>query len=202
MLEKLLRSRAEVAVLGIVLFSDGLHLREIARRSGVSPPEAKRELDLLVLLGVLAKTCKGNMSIYAQNASCPFLSELKGLYLKTEGPIPRLKEALAKMGGAKYAFVYGSFASGNFTERSDIDLFMVGNIESEKLDRVCFDVQTNTAREINYILWNEGDWQKKLKEGGAFVSSMIKNRKIWLVGAEDGFKRDALKTGNPKNRAR
>ena len=202
MLEKLLRSKAEVAVLGIVLFNDGLHLREIARRAGVSPPEAKRELDSLVGLGALAKAKKGNMSVYTLNSSCPFINELKGLYLKTEGPIPLLRKELGRLGGLRHAFVYGSFASGNFTERSDIDLLVIGNIESGGLDKACFDVQKETAREINYILWNEKDWCKKLKEGGAFVSSIIKNGKIWLAGDEDGFKRDVGEAGNTKGRAR
>lgn len=191
MLEKLLRSKAEVAVLGVALFSDGLHLREIARRAGVSAPEAKRELDSLVWLGALAKTEKGNMSIYTLNSSCPFINELRGLYLKTEGPIPLLKKELSKLAGLHYAFIYGSFASGNFNERSDIDLFLAGEIETEEADRICFGIQNKTMREINYILWSEADLKKKMKEGGAFVSSLVKKEKIWLVGDAGGFERVA-----------
>jgi uncharacterized protein len=193
MLEKLLRSKAEVAVLGIALFSDGLHLREIARRAGISPPEAKRELDSLVGLGALAKAAKGNMSIYTMNPACPFINELKGLYLKTEGPIPLLKKELSKLEGLRYAFIYGSFASGDFSERSDIDLFLAGEVEAGEADKACFDVQKKTLREINYILWSEADLKKKLKEGGAFVSSLAKKGKIWLVGDADGFERIAEK---------
>lgn len=40
-LELLLRSTAEAKVNRVVLFSDGLHLREIARRAGISSFEAK-----------------------------------------------------------------------------------------------------------------------------------------------------------------
>ncbi|MCX6777321.1 MAG: nucleotidyltransferase domain-containing protein [Candidatus Micrarchaeota archaeon] len=201
MLERLLRSRAEVAVLGIVLFSDGLHLREIARRAGVSPSEAKHELDALAALGVLAKTAKGNLVLYELNPKCPFISELKGLYLKTEGPIPLLKKELGRLKGLRYAFVYGSFAGGNFTERSDIDLLVIGDVGEGEVDRACFEVQKKTMREINYILWSEGDFSKKLKEGGAFVSSIVKEGKIWLVGDGNEFERDAAKAGNPKGRA-
>lgn len=186
-----MRSKAEVAVLGVALFSDGLHLREIARRAGVSPPEAKRELDSLVGLGALAKAEKGNMSIYTLNPGCPFINELKGLYLKTEGLLPLLKKELGTLPGLDYAFIYGSFASGNFRQRSDIDLFLAGGVESGEADRICFDVQKKTLWEINYILWSEADLKKKLKEGSAFVSSLLKKEKIWLVGDEDGFARKA-----------
>lgn len=201
MLERLLRSKAEVAVLGVALFLDGLHLREIARRAGVSSYEAKRELDALVQLGALTKAEKGNMSIYALNPNCPFINELKGLYLKTEGPIPLLKNELGKLAGLRYAFIYGSFASGNFSERSDIDLFLAGNAGEGEADRVCFEIQTKTMREINYILWSEADLRKKLKESSAFVSSLVKKEKIWLVGDENEFERDAAKAGNPKGGA-
>ncbi len=193
MLERLLRSRAEVAVLGVVLFSDGLHLREVARRSGVSPYEAKRELDLLERIGMLSKSQKGNLSIYELNPLCPFVPELKGLYLKSEGAIPLLREKLLQLPAIKYSFVYGSFASGDFTERSDMDLLVIGGVSAEELDRVCFDVQKKTGREINYILWSGGDLTKKVREGGAFILSIVKKEKIWLAGDEDGFERDAKK---------
>ncbi len=188
-------------MLGVALFLDGLHLREIARRAGVSSYEAKRELDALVQLGALTKAEKGNMSIYALNPNCPFINELKGLYLKTEGPIPLLKNELGKLAGLRYAFIYGSFASGNFSERSDIDLFLAGNAGEGEADRVCFEIQTKTMREINYILWSEADLRKKLKESSAFVSSLVKKEKIWLVGDENEFERDAAKAGNPKGGA-
>ncbi|MCK4319010.1 hypothetical protein KAW38_00370 [Candidatus Micrarchaeota archaeon] len=85
MLERLLRSKAEVSILGIVLFQEGLYLREIARMASLSPSEAKKELDNLVSLGVLRKKRHGNQVFFSLNANCPFLDELKGLYLKTEG---------------------------------------------------------------------------------------------------------------------
>ena len=118
MLELLLRSRAKVAVLGVVLFKDGLHLREIARRAGVSSYEAKRELDGLVLLGLLGEEEKGNLLIYSVKPNCPFVGELKGLYLKTEGPVPLLRKGLEKLAGLRYAFIYGSFSTRNFRHKN------------------------------------------------------------------------------------
>ncbi|HII53879.1 hypothetical protein COT30_04500 [Candidatus Micrarchaeota archaeon CG08_land_8_20_14_0_20_49_17] len=201
MLEKLLRSNAEVAVLGVALFSEGLHQREIARRAGVSPSEAKRELDSLVKLGALAKKEKGNLSLYSLNPRCPFIAELKGLYIKTEGPIPLLKKELSSLAGLRHAFIYGSFAGGNFTERSDIDLFLAGDVEAEQVDSICFAVQKKMLREINYILWSEADLGKKLREGGAFVSSLVNKKKIWLVGDAGEFERYAEKARNRKGGA-
>ncbi|VVC02931.1 Uncharacterised protein [Candidatus Burarchaeum australiense] len=193
MLQLLFRSKAEVAVLGIVLFSEGLHLREIGRRAGVSPPEAKRELDNLVQAGILINTPKGNMSAYSLNEKCPFLDDLKNLYLRTEGTIPLLHNGLRKIPGLTYAFVYGSFASGRFTARSDVDLMLIGDVDHEEIDSICFKTQKKTLNEINYIIWSNEDFRKKAKEQGAFIKSIIKKGKIWLVGDEREFERAVKK---------
>ncbi|RLG18636.1 hypothetical protein DRN67_03970 [Candidatus Micrarchaeota archaeon] len=193
MLQLLFRSKAEVAVLGIVLFSEGLHLREISRRAGISPSEAKRELDTLVQAGVLIRTPKGNLSTYALNEKCPFLNDLRNLYLRTEGTIPLLAKKFSKISGLRYAFVYGSFASGRFTERSDVDLMVIGDVDPDEIDAACFAVQKSTLNEINYIIWSEEDFRKKAKEQGAFTKSITKKEKIWLVGDEDEFERDVKK---------
>ncbi len=95
MLEKLFRSKAEVKVLGIVLFEDGLHLREIARRAAVSPYEAKKELDNLIALGILIKEKQGNQLLFRSYPSCPFLEDLRSIYRKTEGVFKELKNAVS-----------------------------------------------------------------------------------------------------------
>jgi predicted nucleotidyltransferase len=200
MLERLFRSNAEVSILGVVLFSDNLHLREIARQAKVSSFEAKRELDSLVQIGVLSKSKKGIMSFYTQNPNCSFLSELKGLYIKTEGSIPMLKKELKKFKQINYAFIYGSFANKTFNQQSDIDLFIIADIDAQFIAQSCFNVQKKTLQEINYILWNPNDFKKKIREGGAFISSILKKEKIFLIGDVHDFERDVAKARNRKNR--
>ncbi len=200
MLERLFRSNAEVSVLGVVLFTDNLHLREIARQAKVSSFEAKRELDSLVKLGVLLKSKKGIMSFYSQNQRCSFIGELKGLYLKTEGSIPLIKKELEELNEIKYAFIYGSFANKTFTQKSDIDLLIIGNTDVGSIEKLCFNVQNKTLQEINYILWKPNDFIKKILENSAFICSVLKKEKIWLIGDVHDFERVVAKTRNRKNR--
>lgn len=187
MLEKLFRSKAEVSVLSITLFEENLHLREISRRAKVSPYETKRELDNLVSLGILLIEKKGNLSLYRTNPACPFLSELKSLYLKTDGALALLRKELQKLSGIEYALVYGSMAKGTYSEKSDIDLLVIGSIEESPLEALALRLQKILKREINYILWSERDYRSKMKEGGSFISSLLSSPKIMLVGDEDGF---------------
>lgn len=189
MLERLLKSKTEVKVLSVVLFHDGMHLREIARWADISPPQAKKELDSLIGMGVLLKEEKGNLRLYRKKPDCPFLKELVGLYLKTDGVVAMLAKAFGKIKGIRYAFIYGSFASGKFTERSDVDVMIVSDIGDGIFSDACFGVQRKTGREVNWVHWTEKEFGGKLEDGGGFVKSVMRGKKIWLAGDEDGFAR-------------
>ncbi len=200
MLEKLLRGNAKVKVLGVVLFIDGLHLREIARRADISSSEAKRELDILVSAGVLRAEKKGNLSLFYLEKSCPFLEELKGLYAKTEGVFGQLKKAVRKLPEIEYAFVYGSFARGEYRGRSDVDLMIVGTPSMEKLNEKIMQVEEKISREINYSVYSPEEFHRKATLSG-FLSEVLSNNKVMVFGDEDEFKRFVEKGCGAKKRA-
>ncbi|MFH1200372.1 MAG: nucleotidyltransferase domain-containing protein [Candidatus Micrarchaeota archaeon] len=202
MLYSLMRSQAEVRVLGVVLFSDGLHLREIARRARVSPAEAKRELDILLSIGLLYRETRGNQTLFSANQSCPFLPELKSLYQKTEGFHAVLRKAFSGLGGVSYAFIYGSAAGGKMRANSDVDLLVVGAVAEEALSSAVLKAQRKCGCEINYILWSDNDLGRKLREGGAFVTSILENPRQWLAGDEPGFEGIAFEALRGKGAAR
>jgi predicted nucleotidyltransferase len=188
MLEKLLRSKAEVRILGVALFSHGLHLREISRKSGVSSFETKKELDNLVELGVLRNERRGNQLAFFPNDSCSFFPELKGLYMKTEGVFFELKQELSKISDLRFAFVFGSTASNKEKPASDIDLMVIGDIEEERLSDAVFKIQKKIGREINFIHWSENDLKDKVNKNSSFLKSILRNT-VFLVGDADEFGR-------------
>lgn len=193
MLEKLLGSSTRAKVLGIVLFTEGLHLREIARRARLPSSEAKHELDGLVSLGLLRKEAQANSVLFFVRKDCPFFNDLRGLYLKTDGFVEVLRQKLGSLDGIKYAFIYGSVASGEFKEGSDVDLLVIGDLSEDELNRACFEVQKSSMREINFILWSLRGLKNKSKEKSAFFNSVMNGKKLWLSGDEFEFERDAGK---------
>ncbi len=193
MLEKILRSNAEVRVLGVVLSSDGLHLREISRRAGISPFEAKRELEILESAGLLRREKKGNLSVFFLRKECPFFSELRGLYFKTEGVVAEFGKAVGKLAGVKWAFVYGSFAEGNFSETSDVDVMLLGSVDEADANKACFTIQKKTGWAIHPVVWTEKDLLQKARGKSAFLASLLKKKKIWIAGEENEFERFAEK---------
>lgn len=194
MLELLLKSSAEVKLLPVVLFNDRLHLREIARRATLSPPETKRELDNLVNLGVLSKTKEGNLVVFSKTKS-PLIKPLKDLYLYTEGVTQQLASTLSTL-AINYAFIYGSFARSQ--DFNDIDLFITADIDEIALSKAIKKVQDKLGWEINYILWSKKDLERKIKEKNNFLENIIKNKKIWLSGDENEFVRFVERGVNKK----
>ncbi len=186
MLERIFRSNAEVQILKVVLFEDGFHLRRIAKEADVSPYEAKRELDNMVSLGILKKEKEGNMVFFYKNNACPFLIDLRNIYSKTEGFFFELKKTIEKINGIEYAFVFGSFAKGNFGPKSDIDLMIIGNANEMEISREIFKLQKKTMREINFIIWNKNDLKNKIEKKSNFLYN-ISNNKKWIVGDEHEF---------------
>ncbi len=196
MLQRLFGSGARIRILGVVLFKDGLHLREIARIAGASASETKGELDNLIEVGVLKSERIGNVVIFSVNQKCPFINELISIYMKTEGIIKQLQQAISGISGIKYAFVYGSIPRGNFREKSDLDLFIIGSANDEQIASACLTAQKNSEREINFILWSEADFIGNLMKEHSFAKGVAKNKKIWLAGDEDGFERIVAEAAN------
>jgi predicted nucleotidyltransferase len=198
MLERLFRSRAEVKVLGVVLFEDGLHLREIARRAAVSPCEAKKELENLLVLGVLTKEKRGNQLLFRSDQSCPFLEDLRNIYRKTEGVFQELKKAIAAP-DIKYAFIFGSMASGVMRPASDIDLMVIGAIDENDLSARIFPIQKRNRRAINFILWRISDLKEKARTNSTFLKNIMKKDMVWLGGDRDEFIRIAQERPHKKS---
>ncbi len=201
MLNLLLRSKAETAVLGVVLFQEGLHLREIARQACISPFEARREVQILEKTGLLQTVRRGNQLLVHLNPICPFSSDLRSLYLKTDGLFAQLKTVLKPLSGLRFALVYGSRARGEERPGSDLDLLLIGSADETELSSILFEFQRKAACEINYNIWTDKDFERKALEDGAFIRSVQKEKKVFLLGDESEFVGACQKARNPARRS-
>jgi predicted nucleotidyltransferase len=189
MLEKLFTSRARVKILKLLIFNpEEFHLREMARRTKVSAPYMRKELENLKALNLILESSKGNMRLFKINKSSPIFGELKRIFLKTEVLGDFLKKSLEK-NEIKYSLIFGSFASGKESESSDIDVLIIGKINEKELLETIRNAEKETGREINYILWSEKEFQKKAKEKNHLLQDIISKPVIMLTGDENEFGR-------------
>lgn len=192
MLESLFTSKARVKVLETFLLNKGkeFHTRDLARRTGVSPPYVMKELHNLKNLGILVEKREGNMVFYAINRSSSIVEDLKRLFLKTESVGKELLEVLKKdKEKIKYALIYGSFAKGTEVTSSDIDLLVIGDAEEKDVLGLVMKAQSRIGREINYIVWTEKAFKEKARQRIALLREISKTPVIMIIGDIDEFKR-------------
>jgi predicted nucleotidyltransferase len=165
------------------------YVRELARLINEDPTNLGRELSKLEKEGILKFEEKGKEKYYSVNKDYPLYSDMKKMIVKTVGIEGSLKEILLKIGGIKYAFIFGSFAKKRESAASDVDLFLIGKFNEDKLIEKIDNFEKKFSRVINYHIYLEKDLQKKLKEKDSFLKNIFDGPKIMLIGTEDDLQR-------------
>lgn len=189
-LEYLFRTKGQILILKLFFLNPNkeFHQNEIARRTGLSPSYLTKELNKIEKIGLLSRREQGNLVLYKVDRKGVIYDELKRIFLKYE----LLDEIIARelpTEHIKYAFIYGSFAQGKETESSDIDLFIVGKIKENAILYVIRKIEGEVGREVNYILWTEEEFRKKVREGVPLLRNIVNEPIIMIVGDEDEFRR-------------
>ena len=171
-----------------MLFIDpgrSLHLRDLARLSGLAVGTIQREIANLRAADLVIERRDGNRLYFRANKQHPIFPELQGIARKTVGLRPQLTDALSGLGGIDLAFVYGSYAEGTVGAESDIDLFVIGSIGLRKLAPRLQDITATMQREINPSAMSATSYREKLKSGDAYIRNVTKGNKLWIVGSDD-----------------
>jgi predicted nucleotidyltransferase len=187
MIERLFGSRLRTKLLGWLLShpDESFFVRQIAQLIDENSTNISRELRRLEEMGIVQSEKRANLRYYKVNSKCPFYEELRGLFLKTVGVPSELKEALKSLKGIVTAFMYGSFSRGQESSRFDVDLFIVGNIDEDKLLESVADLENKLGREINYSICGLEEFRKKRREGNAAINTVLKGSKLVLLGNPD-----------------
>jgi predicted nucleotidyltransferase len=193
-LERLFRSRAQILILKLLFLNptSQLHLNDIARKTDIAPSVASKECRLLLSLGLVRKSTKGNLTLYEINGQSVIHDEMKRIFLKYE-LLDELLASKLRLEQVRYALIYGSFAKGTEGERSDVDLLVVGDIEEDKLLKAVNEIERETGREVNYNLWTEREFVEKVETQVPLIREIAKTPVIMIAGEESELKRAVAK---------
>jgi DNA-binding transcriptional ArsR family regulator len=192
MLEKLFGSRLRAKVIGWLFThpDERFFVRQLTELLGEDSTNLSRELARLQQLGVVTCRLEGRQKYYQANVRSPVCEELKGLAVKTTGLADHLREALKSLTHQiQIAFIYGSFAQGDATSESDVDLILVGDLSSREAPACLVRIGTQLGREINCTVYTLKEFKKKIREKHHFIIAILKLPKIYLVGNEDALKK-------------
>ncbi len=161
------------------------YLRELERLLEVSVANVRRELLKLEQAGIFKSRRAGNLRYFSVNTSHPLFPEYRSIVFKTIGIAGTLAGVLQDVKSVRIAFIFGSVAGGSDEPGSDVDLFVVGGISSRKLHELISPLQSKIGREINVVLFDQGELRRRIRGRDHFVGSVMEGPKEYLKGSED-----------------
>jgi len=155
------------------------YLQELAKKLDVSPGSVNNYCNIFEKDGLIKREKKGNLHIFSTNNDNFRVRELKkAIFLNILGEL-----GLEKISDDYTSIIiYGSHASGDFDERSDIDLLVIGNEDKVNKDLVV-KIMKKVGKEIQLNVIQMIKWEKMKKKDDAFVKSVIKNH-VLIKGVE------------------
>jgi uncharacterized protein len=179
--------RTRQAILGTLLIDPARswYLSDLARHLGVTPSSLQRDLRALAKGGILRRSQDGNRVYFQADPDCPFLVDLRGIFLKTVGLRDVLVKSLKPFRHAiEVAFVYGSMARSEERSASDVDLMVIGGARLSDLAPALKRAEEALGRAVNPSIYSPNEIVKKLSEGHHFLETVLKSEKIFLQGGE------------------
>ena len=182
-------SKVRQRVLAVLFGNPGrsFYANEVIALAQSGTGAVQRELASLSEAGLLTVRRQGNQKHYQANADAPVFAELRGLVLKTMGLADVLRVALAPLAPQiTLAFVYGSVAKQQDTAASDIDVMIVSKDLSYADVFGALESATATlGRKVNPTLYMPAEMVKRINNDNAFVTRVLTQPKIWLLGNEE-----------------
>jgi predicted nucleotidyltransferase len=182
-------TRTQQRVLG-VLFGQpdrSFYASELIRTAGTGSGAAQRELARLENSGLLVSRRVGHQKHYQANTASPLFAELRSIVLKTVALAEPLRTALKPLSASiRAAFVYGSVAKATDRATSDIDLMIISDsLTYGEVFGVLERVTKTLGRQINPTVYTATEFSKRSRQESAFVTRVLEQPKVWIVGGED-----------------
>ena len=155
------------------------YLKELAKKLQISPRSVKIYCDLFEKKGIIKREIKGNLHLFSTNNDNFRVREMKRAYfinILAEMNIENIAEECASIA------IYGSHASGNYDEKSDIDLLIIGKEQHVKRDMIV-KIMERVGKEFQLNVITIIKWEKMKKDGDPFVKNIIRNH-VLIKGAE------------------
>jgi predicted nucleotidyltransferase len=182
-------STTQQRVLGLLFGQPerSFYATELIGLAGAGSGAVQRELARLEQSGLVTVRRLGTQKHYQANPESPLFSELSGIARKTVGLAEPLREALAPLASRVIAaFVYGSVAKRRDTAASDVDLMVVSDtLTYADIFGALEPLAAKLGRAINPTVYSRRELARRRKEDNAFVTRVLAQPKVWIIGAED-----------------
>ncbi|MDD5692903.1 MAG: transcriptional regulator [Patescibacteria group bacterium] len=193
MYETLFGSKTRVKLLALLLTNTGraFYVREITRTIDEQINSVRRELLNLKSIGLVKSNEKKGKIYYEANTKFEFYSELKRIFEKT-GKTPtgedKVTFGIRKSGDISYAALMGAFVGDT---ASQVDLFVVGEVDKRKMKSVLANLEKELKREVNYCVMTLNEYEDRKMLFDRFLTELMASpKKILIDSLEEETKKE------------
>lgn len=190
-------SKGELKVYSVLYKNkEGLHLREICRRTNLTLPTVSKHINRGVEEDRINKTKKAQLVISKLNFSSPKLVPIiKEIEVNRYKNLPRVvRESINSFlddipEKPLIALVFGSYANENYSKKSDLDILLVfqrlNHKLIEKIEERANKIKGRTGMDIEPVSMSYDDFQKKILNKEDEFTKDIRKDSLVLKGLED-----------------
>ena len=189
MINELFVSEVRVKILKLMLPNPTtpFHVRALVRAVGTEINAIRRELNRLTKLGLLKRRPSGNRVYFTVNTASQYYPELLSLVSKEMTLGQKIISSAKQLGGVKFAVLSRAFSRGRQSSLLDIDLFLVGSLNLEVLEKIIDEEEKNLEKEIHYSVMGEDEFLFRKRKNDQFVMRILTQSRTLLIGDEEEF---------------
>jgi predicted nucleotidyltransferase len=189
MINELFVSEVRVKILKLMLPNPTtpFHVRALVRAVGTEINAIRRELNRLTKLGLLKRRPSGNRVYFTVNTASQYYPELLSLVSKEMTLGQKIISSAKQLGGVKFAVLSRAFSRGRQSSLLDIDLFLVGSLNLEVLEKIIAEEEKNLEKEIHYSVMGEDEFLFRKRKNDQFVMRILTQSRTSLIGDEEEF---------------
>jgi len=182
------KTRARLMALFLQQPQDTFFVRELTRRIDAQLNSVRRELKNLVQLGFLSEKqglqkesnrLSDKKKYYCVNQDFILFEDLRSLFQKVQ---ILLKQNLVQDIQERGHIDYFAF-TGRFVDASDIatDIFIVGSIAQEDLEKMISKFEEEIPYEINYTLMTKEEFLDRRQVADRFLLSILNGERVVMI---------------------
>jgi hypothetical protein len=197
MVEQLFGSKTRVKLLQLFYSNPNrsFYVREITRKIDEQINSVRRELSNLLSIGIIVSENTENKLYYEVNQKYEYFEPLQEIF---GGGVSKKKRKAPKVAGetapepiedeyralGKVELVV---YTGQFTrdDRAGIDLLIVGNINTNALDKFVAELEEKEGKELRYTTMNLTDFKYRSQIKDRFVSGILEAKKQVVIDTEN-----------------
>lgn len=180
------RKYADMKVLGCFLSHPytSFYKRELARKLEMSPSAVVRAVESFVGEDILKKEIKGREHFFTLNGGCSVVPPLKKAYGLALVLSARPAEAFLEVDpGIISLALYGSYARGDFDEKSDIDFLVITHSDKVRFVKALHVLEDRLGVEANISTFRVSQWKSMADSGDAYYNNVVRDH-IMLHGSD------------------